>query len=155
MKRVDWMGTNWLLMGPDSIDELDRLPNKIAAYKAAEKSNDSYIIFTGELSPYFNFHPSSFMIYGQTYHSGEQYIQYQKAVAFGDSYMANKILDTETAIECKRLSYQINGVDNECWCNEGYNICYDGIKEKFLQNDNLLSMLKTTAPKILVEVRPD
>ena len=50
----------------------------------------------------------------------------------------------ETAIECKRLSYQINGVDTDHWHNEGYDICYEGIKEKFLQNDNLLSMLKTT-----------
>ena len=138
-----------------SVDELDRLPNEIAAYKAAEKSNDSHTIFAGELSAYSNFHPSSFMIEGQTYHSSEQYIQYQKALTFDDSYVANKILSAETAIECKRLSYQINGVDTDLWHNEGYDMCYEGIKEKFLQNDNLLSMLKTTAPKILAKATPD
>ena len=137
------------------VDELDRLPTEIAAYKATEKSNDSHIIFTGELSPYSNFHPSSFTIDGQTYHSSEQYIQYQKVLTFGDSYVANKILNAETAIECMRLTYQINGVDIDCWHNDGYNICYEGVKQKFLQNDNLLSMLKTTAPKILVEATPD
>ena len=138
-----------------SIDELDRLPAEIAAYKAAEKSNDSHIIFAGELSPYSNFHPSSFTIEGQTYHSSEQYIQYQKALTSGDSFVANKILNAETAIQCKRLSYQINGVDADHWHNGGYDICYEGVKQKFLQNDNLLSMLKTTAPKILVEATPD
>ena len=137
-----------------SVDELDRLPTEIAAYKAAEKSNDSHIVFAGELSPYCNFHPSSFTIKGQTYHSSEQYIQYQKALTFGDSYVANKILSADTAIECKRLSYQINGVDADHWRNDGYDICYEGVKQKFLQNDNLLSMLKTTAPKILVEATP-
>ena len=137
------------------VDELDRLPAKIAAYKATEKSNDSHIVFAGELSPYSNFHPSSFTIDGQTYHSSEQYIQYQKALTFGDSYVANKILNAQTAIECKRLSYQINGVDANRWHNDGYDICYEGVQQKFLQNDNLLSMLKTTAPKILVEATPD
>ena len=29
------------------------------------------------------------------------------------------------------------------------------VMKEFLQNDNLLSMLKTTAPKILVEATPD
>ena len=137
------------------VDELDRLPPENVAYKAAEKSNDSNIIFARELSPYSNFHPSSFTIDGKTYHSSEQYIQYQKALTFGDSCMANKILNVETTIECRRLSYQINGMEADHWCNDGYDICYEGVKQKFLQNDNLLSVLKTTAPKILVEATPD
>ena len=136
------------------IDELDRLPTEIAAYNTTEKSNDSHIIFTGELSPYSNFHPNSFMIEGQTYHSSKQYIQYQKVLTFGDSYVANKILNAETAKECKRLSYQINGVDADRWRNDGYDIYYEGVKQKFLQNDTL-SMLKTMAPKISVEATPD
>ena len=115
-----------------TIDDLDRLTSDIAAHKAAEKSNETHIVFSGELSPYSNFHPYSFVIDGQSYHSSEQYIQYQKALAFGDSYVANKILNTDTAIECKRLSYQINGVDTERWKNEGYDICYEVIKQKFL-----------------------
>ena len=117
--------------------------------------NETHIVFSGELSPYSNFHPCSFVIDDQIYHLSEQYIQYQKALAFGDSYVANKILKTDTAIECKRLSYQINGVDAECWRNEGYDICYEGIKQKFFQNDALLAQLKSTTPKILAEAMPD
>ena len=83
-----------------SVDELDRLPAEIAVNKATEKSNDSHIVFAGELSPYSNFHASSFMIKGQRYHRSEQYSQYQKVLTFGNSYVANKILNTETAIEC-------------------------------------------------------
>ena len=84
-----------------TIDDLDRLPSDIAAYKAAEKSNETHIIFSGELSPYSNFHPCSFVMDDQIYHLSEQYIQYQKALTFGDSYVANNILKTDTAIECK------------------------------------------------------
>ena len=138
-----------------TIDDLDRLPSDIAAYKAAEKSNETHIVFSGELSPYSNFHPYSFVMDDQIYHLSEQYIQYQKALAFGDSYVANKILKTDTAIECKRLSYQINGMDAEHWRNEGYDICYEGIKQKFLQNDALLAQLKSTTPKLLAEATPN
>ena len=138
-----------------TIDDLDRLPPEIATHKAAEKMNDNHIIFSGELSPYSNFHPCNFVIDDQTYHSSEQYIQYQKALTSGDSYVANKILKTDTAMECKCLSYQINGVDAECWRNEGYDICYEGIKQKFLQNEALLARQKSTTPKILAEAMPD
>ena len=138
-----------------TIDDLDRLPPEIATHKAAEKMNDTHIIFSGELSPYSNFHPCNFVIDYQTYHSSEQYIQYQKALTFGDSYVTNKILKTDTAMECKCLSYQINGVDAERWRNEGYDICYEGIKQKFLQNEALLARLKSTTPKILAKAMPD
>ena len=39
--------------------------------------------------------------------------------------------------------------------NVGYEICFDGIREMFLQNPPLLSMLKTTTPKILAEATTD
>ena len=74
---------------------------------------------------------------------------------FGDSFTANQILQTETPMECKRLSYKINGVDNERWRNEGYEICYDGVREKFLQNATLLTLLQLTSPKILAEATTD
>ena len=46
-------------------------------------------------------------------------------------------------------------MDAECWRNEGYDICYEGIKHKFLQNDALLAQLKSTTPKILAEATPN
>ena len=127
----------------------------LAAYKATEKSNDTHIVFSGELSPYSNFHHSPFIINGQQFHSSKQWVQYQKALMFGDSFTANQILQSETPLECKKLGYNINGVDKEKWTNIGYEICFDGIREKFLQNPPLLSMLKTTTPKILAEATED
>ena len=137
------------------IEDIPKLPPDLAAFKSSEKSNDTHLVFAGELSPYSNFYPSPFIINGQTYHSSEQWVQYQKALMFGDSYTANLILQTDTALECKRLSHNINGVDNEKWKSVGYELCFDGIKEKFLQNPPLLAMLKTTAPKTLAEATLD
>ena len=137
------------------IEDIANLPTDLAAYKATEKSNDTHIIFSGELSPYSNFHHSPFTINGQQFHSSEQWIQYQKALMFGDSFTANQILQCKTPLECKKLGYNINGVDKEKWSNIGYKKCFDGIREKFLQNPPLLSMLKMTTPKILAEATQD
>ena len=137
------------------IEDISKLPPDLAAFKSSEKSNDTHLVFAGELSPYSNFHPSPFIINGQTFHSSEQWVQYQKALTFGNSYTANQILQTDTALECKRLSHNINGVDNEKWKSVGYELCFDGIREKFLQNPPLLAMLKTMTPKTLAEATTD
>ena len=57
--------------------------------------------------------------------------------------------------EIKRLSYKIRGFDKDRWKHEGFDLCYRGIEAKFKQNLPLLSMLKTTHPKILVEATSD
>ena len=83
------------------IEDIPKLPPDLAAYKSSEKSNNTHIVFAGELSPYSNFHPSPFIINGQSFHSSEQWVQYQKALTFRDSYTANQILQSDTALECK------------------------------------------------------
>ena len=137
------------------IEDLSKLPADLTAYKAAEKTNDTHVVFAGELSPYSNFHHSPFVLNGQWFHSSEQLVQYKKPSTFNDSFMANQILQCETPLECKRLSYNINRVDRQKWINVVYELCFDGIREKFLQNPPLLAMLKTTSPKILAEATTD
>ena len=112
------------------IQDIDKLPSDILAYKSAQKENDHCIAFH-----HSNFHHSKFMINNSTYHSAEQWIQFQKAI--------------------KRLSYNINGFNSQIWRNDGYELCLDGITQNFLQNPPLLKMLKTTEPKTLVEATLD
>ena len=109
------------------IEDISKLPPDLAAFKSSEKLNETHLVFTGELSPYSNFHPSPIIINGQSFHSSEQWVQYQKALTFRDSYTANQILQSDTALECKRLSHNINGVDNDKWKSVGYELCFDGI----------------------------
>ena len=47
--------------------------------------------------------------------------------------------------------YHVVGMDMIKWKNEGYKLCLEGVKAKFHQNPNLLSMLRTTKPKLLAE----
>ena len=138
-----------------TVDDITKLPSDLAPYLAAQKENESHIVFHGELSPWSNFHRSPFQLNGHTYHSTQQWIQFQKAMLFGDSNTANEILRSDTPQECKRLSHYIHGVDHSKWHTEGYDLCLDGLREKFRQNKDLCTMLKTTEPKILAEASVD
>ena len=94
-----------------SINDLARLPPKLAAFKAAQKTDLKSIVFHGELSPYLHFHHTPFNIDDQEFSTSEHYIQYCKAMYFGDTFTVNAILNSSTPYEAKKLSYQINGVN--------------------------------------------
>ena len=138
-----------------TVNDLHTLPEDLAPYKAAQQENHEFIAFHGEHSPWSDFHQSPFEIDGHRYHSMEQWIQYSKAMLFGDSCTANKILQSDSLQKCKCLSYQINGVNNKKWRAEGFELCLKGVEAKFKQKRELWSMLKTTEPKTLVEASND
>ena len=137
------------------IEDLGKLPPNLSAYLVAEKSDSETIVFHGELSPYSNFHPSPFTINNEKFHGAEQWIQYQKFLLSDDSYTANQILKCDDHLEAKRLSYRINDFDPDKWRDDGFELCYAGIEEKFTQNSLLMHMLKAMAPKTLVEASND
>ena len=89
------------------MDNISNLPQDIAAYKAAERCNDSHIIFHGELSPYSNFHLAKLTIDEVEFPSAEHYIKYQKSLFCRDSVTANQILKSESMLEAKKMSYRI------------------------------------------------
>ena len=140
---------------PYGVKDLHWLPAELAAYKAAQKEDENMIVFRGELSPYSDFHPSPFIIEGQRFPTAEHWIQYSKAMFFGDSFVANAILNCDSPYEAKKLCYQINGVDKQQWRDNRFDKCYTGVREKFKQNLHLHDMLKTTSPKTLVEASID
>ena len=67
---------------PYKVEDIPNLPPDLVAYKATEKSNDTHLVFAGDLSPYSNAFKS---LNDQYFHSAEQLIQYQKVLTFGDS----------------------------------------------------------------------
>ena len=155
-ERTKLQGDKLIINGiPYEVKDLHQLPVELAAYKAAQKEDENTIVFHGELSPYSNFHPSPFVIEGQRFPTAEHWIQYNKAMFFGDSFVANAILHCESPYQAKKLSYQVNGVDKQQWIDNGFDKCYTGVREKFKQNLHLHNMLKTTSPKTLAEASID
>ena len=126
-----------------TIDDIGKLPPDLAAYQVAQRLNDESIVFQGELSPWSNFHKAPFIINSQRFETTEHWIQLQKALLFNDPVIANKILNSTSPYEAKKLGHQVNGMDHQKWKEEGYNLCFEGIKAKFQQNPDLMNVLKT------------
>ena len=91
------------------VKDIGGLPLDLAAYKVAQKSDTSSIVFHGKLSPFSNFHNATFVIDGEKFPTSEHYIQYQKAMLFGDTYTANTILKAETPFEAKKTELPNKG----------------------------------------------
>ena len=70
-------------------------------------SDEDRICFSGELNPFSNFHPSTFIIDGLEYHCSEQFIQATKAEYFGDNIAKERILRCEDAMDSKEISMDI------------------------------------------------
>ena len=68
-----------------------------------------------------------------------------------DSYTATLVLKSKITIG----GYRIKGADYNRWKLDGFEICLDGLKEKFNQNPLLMSVLRSTKLKLLVEASTD
>lgn len=86
--------------------------------------------------------------------TSEHWIQFQKALLFGDASTADKILQCDSPYEAKKLGYIIQGLDRK-WQDEVYELCLEGIRAKFQQNPSLMQMLCMTQPKLLAEATTD
>ena len=67
-----------------TVGTIGQLPEKVAAIKSTQRTNGTTLAYFGRLSPFSNFLPCKFEVSGQTYNSSEQWIQYKKAIIFGD-----------------------------------------------------------------------
>ena len=95
------------------------------------------------------------MLVGLRFDISEHYIQYQKAMLFKDNQAAQAILSATTPYEVKKIRYQVQDFDMRMWKQEGYKGCYRRVKVKFQQNLDLLGMLVSNKPKLLVEASTD
>lgn len=102
----------------------------------------------GFLSNWFH---SPFKWNGITFDSIEQYMMYQKAITFNDTETAMKILKTTNFREVKNLGRQVKNYNDTIWNGLRQVIVYDGLMEKFRQNEDLKKQLLDTGDEILVE----
>ena len=147
-------GSTLIIKGRNyTLNNLHSLPSEINGFRATSKTDHekNVIGFFGELNPLSNFHPAPFKINGQTYHSSEQYIQYQKCLVFGDHETADSILKADTAIDCKNIGRDVKNFEPERWKQNAKARCTPGILAKFKQNPLLSELLKSTGMKTIVE----
>lgn len=83
--------------------------------------------------------------------SMEQYMMYQKAKVFQDNVVASKILNTSDAGKIKALGRSVKNYNDIIWNGVRQVIVYEGLLEKFRQNEKLKKKLIETENAILAE----
>ena len=86
------------------VDTISTLPDEISSFKASSKSDGRILAFYREINPLSNFHPCEFEHNGIIFHSSEQMIQYMKSIYFDNETSARLILESDNALECKKLA---------------------------------------------------
>ena len=98
-----------------------------------------------------NWYLSDFTIGGRVFSSMEQYMMYQKAMCFGDTEMAKRIMETEDVAEIKRLGRLVSGYHDHIWNGVRQILIYEGLLAKFSQNQELKDKLLATEDAVLAE----
>ena len=102
----------------------------------------------GYLSNWFS---SEFTIDGITFSSMEQFMMYKKAMYFQDQKTADKILATKDAAKIKKLGRGVSGYKDQDWNGVRQIVVYEGLLQKFAQNEELKQQLLDTKGHILAE----
>lgn len=115
---------------------------------------DKYVFFYGgEFSQWF---PCIFIDEnGLLFNCAEQYMMYKKAMLFGDVDAANRIMATNQPSKQKFIGRCVQNFDKEVWELHARDYVAWGNFYKFIQNQDLLKVLKSTDGKLLVEASPD
>lgn len=98
-----------------------------------------------------NWYMSDFEWSGQKFTSMEQYMMYRKAILFGDISIAQEIMSTDNVGKIKALGRSVQDYDDTIWNGMRQVIVYEGLLEKFRQNDDLKGKLLATQDHILAE----
>ncbi|PXF48870.1 hypothetical protein BWQ96_01426 [Gracilariopsis chorda] len=86
--------------------------------------------------------------------TSEHFMMHGKAVLFGDTDMAELILNAPTPLAAKRFGRKVRNFDQDTWKNHRINIVAEGCFLKFSQCEEAGRFLLATGDRILVEASP-
>ena len=98
-----------------------------------------------------NWYMSDFKVGNIVFTSMEQFMMYQKAVYFKDDKIAKKILETNDVAVIKELGRAVSNYNDNYWNGIRQIIVFEGLLQKFTQNEELKEKLKLTKDAILAE----
>ena len=113
--------------------------------------NEYKFFYNGIFSQWYK---SLFEVDAIQYSCAEQYMMHQKALLFGDSEIAELIMNESNPKEQKKYGRMIKGFDKATWDKNCLAIVYEGNLAKFTQNVELREQMISTGNRIFVEASP-
>lgn len=98
-----------------------------------------------------NWYLSDFVTDGIRFSSMEQFMMYRKAMTFEDRAIASEILQMEDVARIKELGRLVSGYEEQVWNGVRQILIYEGLLQKFAQNEDLKRKLLDTGDSILAE----
>ncbi|MEV6140127.1 NADAR family protein [Nocardia sp. NPDC051990] len=98
--------------------------------------------------------PAPFVVDGLTYATAEHYMMWGKAMAFGDTEVAERILAAGHPKQAKGLGRRVRGFSEIIWDASRFDIVVTGSVAKFGQHEELKQYLLGTGKRVLVEASP-
>lgn len=119
-------------------------------------NSKTHCFFWQTSSPFSNWHPVKYTINGIDFNCSEQGVMYEKALLFGDTDIAQQILQCVSSQQrlMKQLGRGVKGFNESLWEKNRIRIYKEHCYAKFSQNENLKMTLLNTHGKILVEASP-
>ncbi len=101
-----------------------------------------------------NWEPSPFTLDGVEYNCVEQRMMAAKALQFGDTEVAAKIMASPYPKAQKAFGRKVRGYDDAVWVRERYGVVLAATVEKYRQNPRLLARLRATGARRFGEASP-
>lgn len=121
-----------------------------------------YVFFWGHQKPksgvlkscFSQWYDSPFECEGNNFMTAEHYMMYRKALLFGDSEAAQRLLSASNPGEAKAIGREVKGFDQANWDTHRFDIVVSGNLAKFSSNPDLKEFLLNTGNRVLVEASP-
>ena len=105
-------------------------------------------------SCFSQWYESSFNVSGNTYKTAEHFMMYEKAMLFGDSIAAKRILVASNPGEAKAIGREVVGFEQAAWEGQRFKIVVSANVAKFGGAPELKEFLLKTGNRVLVEASP-
>ena len=134
-----------------SVDTLKDLPEYLQPERVFTPSNKDAVCFFTDMSPLSNHYPSEFVVGSNKYNCMEQFLMFSKAMKFGDTVTANKILREPKPHQQKNLGKKVAGFNKDTWEGSLHTVLIQGLTAKFTQHQYCKDVLKATGTRQIGE----